>query len=312
MTEIRDIEPIDRIPGDPLATCWRQAARRHQHQWREANGWPVGEHVGPQGVRRAVGSRLGVEHAQETACNFLTPSAADAVRDRLQKPQKHQTLDSKRLWSDLLSSMPMCFNLFGPLWADEELAAAVAQRWFPDLVSPGDRVTVGFEWSPGRRDTRWLGDRTAFDAVLHITGAAGSSLIGIETKYHEYPGSTRHGDPIPKRYREVTNAASMFADDWESHVWGTRVEQVWRDHLLALACKQADDGLTRTRYVLTAPAANRVWEDLASEYRGLLRPEARPTFDYRTIDSLLADAEDLLPHRTVFAQRYLEVDLDPQ
>jgi hypothetical protein len=34
-------------------------------------------------------------------------------------------LDERRLWCDLLSSMPLCFNLMGPLWADPTLATGV-------------------------------------------------------------------------------------------------------------------------------------------------------------------------------------------
>ena len=86
------------------------------------------------------------------------------------------------MWADLLSSQPMCFNLFGELAADLELATSAARAWWPGRV---ERVTeLRFEWSPGRRDRRYLNSRAAFDAVLtHTTSGRGRGFIGIETKY---------------------------------------------------------------------------------------------------------------------------------
>jgi hypothetical protein len=37
------------------------------------------------------------------------------------------------------------------------------------------------------------------------------------------------------------------------------LEQIWRDHLLALACQQASPDVVAVRYVLLAPADNPAW-----------------------------------------------------
>ena len=136
---------------------------------------------------RPIGSRVEEGYAREHGVNFLDETAWRAAVDRVAKPEKHQTLDSRRLYCDLLSSMPLCSNLFGPLWNDSDLAAAVVRRWFSTMCPEDGKVTVSFEWSPGRTDGRWLGDRTAFDAVIHVRANDGLRLIGVETKYHEYP-----------------------------------------------------------------------------------------------------------------------------
>ena len=47
-----------------------------------------------------------------------------------------------------LSSMRMCLNLFGQMWADLTLADKAVHAWWPD--APGKVSAVEFEWSPGR------------------------------------------------------------------------------------------------------------------------------------------------------------------
>jgi hypothetical protein len=60
--------------------------------------------------------------------NFLTPTILQQVRKRLAEPETHQLIKQDRLWGDLLSSQPMCFNLFGELAGDMELATRAARR----------------------------------------------------------------------------------------------------------------------------------------------------------------------------------------
>lgn len=302
-------EPIDTVASDPAATAWRRTARARQAQWREQHGWPMGGFTKKDGTFRPVVSRIDEQFARASGANFLSAATLAAVRHRLANKELHQTIDERRLYCDLLSSMPMCFNLFGSLWGDPGLASAAAHGWFPDVCPEDARVEVRFEWSPGRRDARWLGDRTAFDAAACVHVGTERRLIGIETKYHEYPApdpQRKKGaplPPIPPRYLEV--AEGMFGGaDWQTVVWGTPLGQIWRDHLLALACRQ---DFARVKYVLVTPAENAVWQRLAGEYLALLAPEVRPTFEYRSLESLL-DTWSTHPDGEVFRRRYLGAD----
>ena len=165
-------------------------------------------------------------------------------------------------------------------------------------------------------------DRTAFAAVIRVQlgGSARVIGIGIGTKYHEYPitepVNTRRRDVervrTPKQqYLDVTEHSQLFTDEhWLQHVWGTDVEQICRDHLLALACQQESAEITAVRYVLLAPAGNPAWSRLGESYARMLANSARPTFEFRTIDDLLDLATDLLPHASDFRARYLEVSGD--
>lgn len=165
MADVAGNERTDVVAGDPAATAWRQAARRHQAQWRAVHGWEPGT-VSLRNARR-VASKVNPVVAERDGGNFLTAAAWAAARQRthLTQRQAYETLDTRRLFCDLLSSMPMCFNLFGPLWADPALARAVTHRWFPEVCPPDAHVTVAFEWSPRRRDPQYFNDGAAFDVV---------------------------------------------------------------------------------------------------------------------------------------------------
>lgn len=324
MSDAPTSEPTDRVPGQPDVTAWRQAARRHQSEWRELHGWPAGlQRRSKQqgGGFRPIGSRVEEDYARRTGVNFVSDAVRAAVAARLDPAnrERHETLDDLRLFCDLLSSMPMCFNLFGALWADPELARAVVHRWFPGLCPPGADVEVRFEWSPGRSDERWLGDKTAFDVALLVRNGDLTTLIGIETKYHEYPvvepivvrkrGVERTRVPR-SRYLEVTAAGELFTgDSWLERVWGSDVEQVWRDHLLAHAWQQQRGAVDRAAYVLVAPAANPAWSPLVERYREMLTDSGRATFLYRTVDDLLSSAADLHPDAGALQRRYLDVEV---
>lgn len=124
----------------------------------------------------------------------------------------------------------------------------------PATTAPATKVTA----------VQGLGDRTAFDAAFLIREGGSTTLIGIETKYHEYAavvpvlrlrrGVEERREP-KDRYLEVTKAAGLFLDaDWIDRVWGHDVEQVWRDHLLAHAWSQASKVTSEALYVVVAPA----------------------------------------------------------
>jgi hypothetical protein len=66
-----------------------------------------------------------------TGANFVTPAALAAARRRVASPEPHEMLAVDRLWADLLSSMPLCFNLFGDLDGDRPGAASAVRAWWP-------------------------------------------------------------------------------------------------------------------------------------------------------------------------------------
>ncbi len=290
----------DVVVGQPAVTDFKRSARYHQSCWREKGKHPMGAHR-RDGKDYAAGSLMKLEHAKKTEANFLSEPIREAVKARLREKQPHQTLNAERLWSDLLSSMPMCFNLFGELHGSpNRLANAVATLWPTFQGAP----TIEFEWSPGRRNERYLNDRTAFDAAIVLTSPSGlKSVIGIETKYHEDSRpEAKPKDERLKHYRRVADKAGIFKSSWE-RILGTDLQQIWRDHLLLHSMLRHDDEWNGGVYVLAHPRGNPSFREAADRYREILKDDS--TFRVRTIEELL-DYRVLHPDAVEkdFRQRY--------
>lgn len=301
--EIPCWEKSDYVPGDEEMTSFRRAARNKQCEWREAKGLKPG---GPSrgGKQRLIGSWLDLAEAEESYGNFLSDSPARAARDRIANPQKHEAPLKDRLLSNLLASMPMCFNLFGELWADHELATRALTAWVPDL--PGVVEDVRFEWSPGRADPNYLNNRTAFDVAFLLALPDGTKgIIGVETKYHEF--AIKEAIPAGNkllRYAEVTEESQLFKKDWPGHVLGSTLQQLWLDHLLALSMTQQEDGeWSWAKSLLVFPARNVSFAAASASYRRVLKDQN--AFESRTLEALLDSG--VLPQalEREFRKRYL-------
>lgn len=298
----------DRVPGQADVTAFKQTARLHQARWREDRGYPAGTQPYrpvPEKGFRLIGSRLERTFAIAEKRNMVTESARRAANTRVETPQRHQMLNTDRLWCDLLSSMPLCFNLFGPLTVDLDLARQAVAVWFSDV--PGVVSAVHLEWSPGRLDPAYLGNRTAFDAAIELDHGDGTfGIIGIETKYHEH----LHPEPPPTpdrltRYEAVAQGSGVFSPDALGQIVGDSKQQIWQDHLLALAMlNHPGRRWTSARFVLVYPAANSSFGAGVAEYAALLADSS--SFEGRTLDSLLTHP-DALPTdvATALRDRYL-------
>jgi hypothetical protein len=223
----------------------------------------------------------------------------------VKQPQAKQTLNIDRLYADLLSSMPMCFNLFGPVSADTKLASEAVREWWPD--APGKVKAVRFEWSPGRQiPGRFLENRSAFDVAFELELADNNiGIIGIETKYHEdCKKEKRPRNERLKRYEQVGRESGIFIPSAFDAIIGTHLQQIWLDHLLALSMlKDADQKCTWAKFVLVHPAKNPSFSRAAAEYAKLLNDSS--TFEVRTIESFVDSS--VLPAAAVtsFRHRYL-------
>lgn len=214
-------------------------------------------------------------------------------------------LNKDRLYSDLLSSMPMCFNLFGSFHSDLKAADYAVHRWWPDV--PGRVCAVRFEWSPGRRlPGEYLENQSAFDVVFELALADGTrGVVGVETKYHE--DCKREKAPRDDRlrhYKEVTDKSGIFTPEAFCTVLGTDLQQIWLDHLLALSMLQhTSHAWSWVKFVLVHPAGNVSYARATDNYMKLLKDSS--TFGVSTIESLLNP--NVLPADTaaVFQERYL-------
>jgi hypothetical protein len=265
------------VRGD---NAWQRRARLMQALWRERIGLAAGEHRG-----NPLGSRISLADGEPPSLsNFVSEPAKRQVLAAVDAAAETGALLSRpRLWVDLLSSQPLCFNLFGALAEDPDLATAALQLVWPQQIT---RVTdTRFEWSPGRGDDRYTGNRSAFDVFIAYEGPAGRGFLGIEVKYHEdLSGSPARDEQ--GRYEVLARTHRIFRDDALADLQRLPLQQLWLDHLLALQLRaNPDDGWDDATFVLLAPSGNIDCTRAAQRYRSCLSDSR--SFDARTLDEVV-------------------------
>lgn len=221
-----DIELGPQVSGDnPFLT----RLRLHQSWWR-AERLCVPWGTGPRSKSdREIGNMLRTDDA-EPGLNFLTPDIHAAALSRI---EQGPGVDPFRCTHNLLSSQPMCFNLFGPLVADLDLALELLNPLLP--VKAKEITDVRVEYAP-EPASEYLDDRTAFDAFVEFVDEdGGAAFVGIETKLSE-PFSQKLYDTA--RYREITEAAGSPWKGSPPELADRRWNQLWRNQLLVEATRR--------------------------------------------------------------------------
>ena len=259
--ELHSLESVDK-------SDFQRQARILQSLWRQEQGIPPGEHrwKTQDGVirTRPLGSRLPMPWAQESLANFLTDKIREEVRSEVidQKNSAGKLFGKPRIFNDLLSSQPLCFNLFGELANDLPLASIMVNDFTGGRFSVV--VAISFEHSPGRGDPRYLEDRSAFDVFLHCRTATGEEgFVAIEVKYHENMAG-KPGAHKP-RYDEVADMMGCFSGD-RRLLQTAPLQQIWRDHLLA-GITRLVDGYADGLFVMLSPRDNHHVSDAVGGYR---------------------------------------------
>lgn len=136
----------------------------------------------------------------------------------------------------MLSSMPLCFNLFGALRSEKDFLIVFQELFDKEATSITEIIC---EWVPPDADAR-LGDRTAFDAVAFYEANGRPKFLGIETKYTESFSPKKYEANDTNRYAEVTRESGWFADPgWAVQTLkGTKSNQLWRNVMLAARLEQ--------------------------------------------------------------------------
>jgi hypothetical protein len=204
----------------------------------------------------------------------------------------------------MLSSQPMCFNLFGPLVQDHALATQLARALWGEHIAQVTDVRI--EWAPEPRQ-EYLDDNTSFDAFIEYRDTDGGlGFVAIETKLTE-PFSQRLDDR--PSYRRWMGEGSPWLSDAADKVQAVRHNQLWRDHLLAWSLlNHPSSPYSEGKLVVVHHPQDASCAKTLSGYRGLLQDEH--TFDELTLDAILDAWEPLMKDDTwlqAFRARYLDL-----
>ena len=284
-------------------------ARMRLHQsWYRANVLGVPYGTGPRATSTSHYGNMLTRADAEAGRNFLTPEIAQVAHERLD--QGGGLVERFRLLHNMLSSQPMCFNLFCPLVNDVTLARQLLTPIVPEGVAEVTRVAI--EWAPQPPET-YLVDRTAFDTFIEYRVPDGRLFaLGIETKLTE-PFSQNEYDG--HRYRQWMNVPDApWRPEAAQAVHDIRHNQLWRDHLLAVALgHQLDSPYAKTRLMLVRHEQDHDCADAVASYRKLLRDKDDSLIDM-SLDRLVAAWTTVIadgPHRDwirEFRLRYLELN----
>lgn len=286
--------------------------RRLQSWYREVQ---LGAPAGDFRQYRPLDSYLAPEAVLEQPdLNFLHPAAFEHAQTRLaQIQQAGGTLEEGRLLHNLLSSMPLCFNLFGAM-RDEPAFLPVFQKLFDSEAAAITEIICA--WSPTEPEAT-IGDRTSFGAIIFYVTESGPRFVAIETKYTE-PFSQR-AYPVTARQREVANTSGWFTRP--AHALKTlpaaRSNHLWRSVLLAAALElQGSSGRGSVAVVALGDdvGAEKAVAAVASELTGAHPPRLTSV----TIESILDTTDRLAPELSwwtaSFRRRYVQYELaeDPK
>jgi len=232
----------------------------------------MGTHKGRDGRERRIGSLLSATCA-ESGRNFLSPAIAHLVRREVAYQERGALIDQRRLFTNLLSSMPLAFNAFAPLRLKPELAAKVIRSLIPD-IDLARVLNVGWEHSPGRLHPEFTGDRSAFDtAVVYERGDGQRGFIGFEVKYSESGSEGGQHEPNA-RFDQLAVASGLYRSPSSAVLRTPSLQQLFREHLLAFSALQ-EGGYAEARFVLIAPRHNHLVQQGARLYSAhLVEPAA--------------------------------------
>ena len=132
----------------------------------------------------------------------------------------------------------------------------------------------------------YLDDRTAFDAFVEYERRDGTRVaFGVETKLTDSFSQKPYDSEKYRRW--MRGADSPFREEAHGDVAGARYNQLWRNHLLAVAAR--DHGRTpygAARSVVVHHGLDHHGARVVADYRGLLRP-GDATFDAWTLDQVI-------------------------
>lgn len=285
-------------PQSNSDNLFRARIRRHQSWYRhEILKLPYGYGPNP-GSTSYYGSMLGAD-AADAGLNFLTPEIHELAEKRI--AQGASGVDPFRLRRNMLSSQPMCFNLFGLMGLDFDLGTCLAKSLWGDHI---ERVTaVRFEWAPTPK-SEYLNDNTSFDAIVEYETEDGLGFVGIETKLADPFSRTKY---CKKEYRRWMTSSGPWMSAAYPRCSAEDLNQLWRDHLLAVARLRHDSSkFTHGALTVIYHDDDEVCAESIATYTGLLQDDT--TFSSSQLGEIVSLWRPHIPEWSArFEERYLSL-----
>lgn len=230
-------------------------ARKLQSLWRVQNGLEIG--IGPE--RNSVDkngqpSYYGnmIKDGESNGRNFFYPETFAYAQWRVKTKLKEETINDYRLFNNLMSSMPMAFNLFHPLMMLHVQNPAAVDRMIQNAFSdlPIYKINeIGLEFIPTPIE-HYTNDKSAMDAFISFFDKEGGEhIIAIETKYTDSLGTNKAKDDTLKIQFAIESG--LFTLEGITHI-KTNCTQIYRNFLLTEKFRVVN-GLKDSYSIILAP-----------------------------------------------------------
>ena len=213
----------------PYESGFKKRMRFHQGWWR---AFILAENEGNYPHKKDAVICNTILNGQTSQKNFLSPKIVEAVKQTIQERREANSgiLEEDRLFNNLLSSQPLCFNFFGELKIDTDFALKVLRQFWPELT---EVKRVIFEFAPVEKYTN---DNSAFDVAFEVMADNQSGLIGLECKYTD-TFSQKEYDKAEYRHIFDQSKRKVFAAMYGEFTTA-RFNQLFRNQLIAEALVQ--------------------------------------------------------------------------
>jgi len=285
--------------------------RKLQSIYRAEQGLAIRPYKGRDGVHY-YGNYI--EGGEISGANFLADYIFEYAKHRVENKERHETIESDRLFNNLLSSQPMAFNLFCPLrkllQESPEEATRVIRSALP--MFPIHLVTkVDLEFIPS--DYKDLtGDKSAMDAIICFKAADGKDgFIAIETKYSENLGTNEASNN--EKSLEIIKQLKCFNHNLEEKIKSRQIKltQIYRNFLLSeiYGLKTNADSysiiLSPHIHPSTDKEVRSITDEMQPDYKGKLRNISLESFTDKLISESPEEYAEIFRR---FKDRYLRFD----
>lgn len=305
-----------KVKGD---TEFAEFARQLQNDWRVKKGFQIGSYKNTKGELIELGNYIEKKSAFKNGLNFLSLTILEVVNSSLRNKEHGAKIEKTRLFTNLLSSQPLAYNLFAELANDTVLASRFFSDLFPDRIS--EVTGIIFEHSSGRGDCKYTCDHSAFDVFVTYKSICNRpGFIGIEVKYSENlkDAPSKH----KPRYEELTLKSKLFREGSIAILKHRPVQQIWRDHLLSIAhLTHENEGFDEGFFIYLFPKKNKECQLAVNKYVSLFESydaeskkynERQTGFYIRYLDDFIISLNQMVRKEWTWEliERYLGADIN--
>lgn len=317
-------DPSWRVRGDNLLQA---GLRLQQGWWRQNRAGADGKGIAEAGPHHPSGSptaRQGrhnplvvstlPESCADFGTNLMWPEAVTALRKAKSRlGASGGILAEDRLRRNLLSSQPLCFNLFGYLGQLADMSALLPWvQLYAREASGIERILLEYAPSAAELGGTPLG-ASAFDAFIEYRLPGGQlGFIGVETKYHEdlskglslpQPGAR------PTKYELATLNGCWVPGAGEVLIGDRKYLQFWYNQLLAQRTYGlVGGGKTYSRYsqVVVATKVDSSARAVVDTIRGQLDEDHQDTVWFCSLEDVIDKVDGQEHWKARMTERYTD------